>query len=56
MKKVFVITIGLLMAVSTFGQSIKVTPALKKGMVKTYIKTTSTTAAGQTVNSTSEQT
>jgi hypothetical protein len=56
MKKVFVITIGLLMAVSTFGQSIKVTPALKKGMVKTYIKTTSTTAAGQTVNITSEQT
>lgn len=56
MKKVFVITIGLLMAVSTFGQSIKVTPALKKGMVKTYIKTTSTTAVGQTVNITSEQT
>lgn len=56
MKKVFVITIGLLMVVSTFGQSIKVTPALKKGMVKTYIKTTSTTAAGQTVNITSEQT
>ena len=56
MKKVYVITIGLLMAVSTFGQSIKVTPALKKGMVKTYIKTTSTTAAGQTVNITSEQT
>ena len=56
MKKVFVITIGLLMAVSTFGQSIKVTPALKKGMVKTYIKKTSTTAAGQTVNITSEQT
>jgi hypothetical protein len=56
MKKVFVITIGLLMAVSTFGQSIKVTPALKEGMVKTYIKTTSTTAAGQTVNITSEQT
>ncbi|MBO6032000.1 MAG: hypothetical protein J6Q22_11205 [Prevotella sp.] len=56
MKKVFVITISLLMAVSTFGQSIKVTPALKKGMVKTYIKTTSTTAAGQTVNITSEQT
>ena len=55
MKKAFVITISLLMAVSTFGQSIKVTPALKKGMEKTYNKTASTTAMGQTVNITSEQ-
>ena len=55
MKKAFVITISLLMAVSAFGQSIKVTPALKRGLEKTYNKTSSTTAMGQTVNITSEQ-
>ena len=49
MKKVFALSIGLLMAVSVFGQSIKVTPALKKGMVKTYMVETTATAAGQTV-------
>ena len=55
MKKVLTISVGLMMAVSVFGQSIKVTPTLKKGMVKTYSVTTTMTAVGQTVNITSEQ-
>ena len=50
MKKVFALSIGLMMAVSVFGQSIKVTPVLKKGQVKTYAMTTTATAMGQTVN------
>ena len=49
MKKVFALSIGLMMAVTVFGQSIKVTPALKKGLVKTYSVTTTATATGQTV-------
>lgn len=55
MKKVFALSIGLMMAISVFGQSIKVTPALKKGLVKTYITTTAATAMGQTVNISFEQ-
>ena len=55
MKKVFALSIGLIMAVSVFGQSIKVTPVLKKGMVKTYVTTTAATAMGQTVNLSYEQ-
>lgn len=55
MKKIFAFSIGLLMAVSVFGQSIKVIPALKKGMVKTYVVTTSVDAVGQTLNTNSEQ-
>ena len=50
MKKVFALCIGLMMAVSVFGQSIKVTPVLKKGLVKTYTVTTTATAMGQSVN------
>ena len=50
MKKVFSLCIGLIMAVSVFGQSIKVTPVLKKGLVKTYAMTTTATAMGQSVN------
>lgn len=55
MKKVFLLSIAFLMAVSIFGQSIKVTPALKKGMDKTYTNTTSITTMGQTINVISEQ-
>lgn len=55
MKKVFALSIGLMMAVSVFGQSIKVTPALKKGMVKTYTVATTITATGQTVNMNAER-
>ena len=55
MKKVFALSIGLMMAISVFGQSIKVTPALKKGQVKTYTTTTAATAVGQTVNMSYEQ-
>ena len=55
MKKVSAIIIGLMMAISVFGQSIKVTPALKKGQVKTYTTTTAATAMGQTVNISYEQ-
>ena len=43
------------MAVSIFGQSIKVTPALKKGMNKTYTNTTAITTMDQTVNITNEE-
>lgn len=50
MKKVLALSIGLMMAVSVFGQSIKVTPVLKKGLVKTYTMTTTATAMGQSVN------
>lgn len=55
MKKVFLFSIGILMAVSLFGQSIKVTPVLKKGMNKTYTNTTAITTMDQTVNIVSEQ-
>lgn len=54
MKKVFALSIGLMMAVSVFGQSIKVTPVLKKGQVKTYAMTTTATAMGQMVNLSAE--
>ena len=55
MKKVFLLSIGLMMAVTIFGQSIKVTPVLKKGMNKTYANTTAITTMDQTINITSEQ-
>lgn len=55
MKKLFLLSIGLLMAVTIFAQSIKVTPALKKGMNKTYTNTTAITTMDQTVNIVSEQ-
>ena len=54
MKKVFLLSIGILMSVSIFGQSIKVTPALKKGMHKTYTNTTAITTMDQTLNIRSE--
>ena len=55
MKKLFFLSIGLLMAVTIFAQSIKVTPALKKGMNKTYTNTTAITTMEQTINIVSEQ-
>ena len=55
MKKLFLLSFGLMMAVTIFAQSIKVTPALKKGMNKTYANTTAITTMDQTVNITSEQ-
>ena len=55
MKKLFLLSIGLLMAVTIFVQSIKVTPALKKGMNKTYTNTTAITTMDQTINIVSEQ-
>ena len=55
MKKLFLLSIGLLMAVTIFAQSIKVTPALKKGMSKTYTNTTAITTMDQTINIVSEQ-
>jgi len=55
MKKLFLLSIGLLMAVTFFAQSIKVTPALKKGMNKTYTNTTAITTMDQTINIVSEQ-
>ena len=55
MKKVFLLSIGLMMVVTIFAQSIKVTPALKKGMNKTYANTTAITTMDQTINITSEQ-
>ena len=55
MKKVFLLSIGLMMAVAIFAQSIKVTPALKKGMNKTYVNTTAITTTDQTINVVSEQ-
>ena len=54
MKKVLSLSIGLLMAVSVFGQSIKVSPVLKKGMSKTYTNATAITTMDQTVNLNSE--
>ena len=55
MKRLFLLSIGLLMAVTIFAQSIKVTPALKKGMNKTYTNTTAITTMDQTINIVSEQ-
>ena len=55
MKKVFLLSIGLIMAVAIFAQSIKVTPVLKKGMNKTYVNTTAITTMDQTINVVSEQ-
>ena len=55
MKKLFLLSIGLLMAVTIFAQSIKVTPALKKGMNKTYTNTTAIKTMEQTINIVSEQ-
>ena len=55
MKKVFLLSIGLMMAVAIFAQSIKVTPVLKKGMNKTYVNTTAITTMDQTINVVSEQ-
>ena len=55
MKKVFLLSIAFLMAVSIFGQTIKVTPTLKKGMNKTYTNTTAITMMDQTINVVSEQ-
>ena len=55
MKKVFLLSIVILMSVSVFGQSIKVTPVLKKGMKKAYTNTTAVTTMGQTITITSDQ-
>ena len=50
MKKVFILSIVFLMAVSLTGQTIKVTPALKKGMNRTYTNTSVITTMDQTIN------
>ena len=55
MKKVFLLSIVILMSVSVFGQSIKVTPVLKKGMKKAYTNTTAVTTMDQTIIITSDQ-
>lgn len=55
MKKVFLLSIVILMSVSVFGQSIKVTPVLKKGMKKAYMNTTAVTTMDQTITITSDQ-
>ena len=55
MKKVFLLSIVILMSVSVFGQSIKVTPVLKKGMKKAYTNTTAVTTMDQTITITSDQ-
>ena len=55
MKKVFLLSIVILMSVSVFGQSIKVTPGLKKGMKKAYTNTTSVTTMDQTITIASDQ-
>ena len=55
MKKVFLLSIVILMSVSVFGQSIKVTPVLKKGMKKAYTNTTAVTTMEQTITITSDQ-
>ena len=55
MKKVFLLSIVILMSVSVFGQSIKVTPVLKKGMKKAYTNTTSVTTMDQTITIASDQ-
>lgn len=54
MKKLFAFSLALLMAVSAFGQSIKVTPALRKGVVKTYISSAALSAMDQKINISSE--
>lgn len=54
MKKLFAFSIALLIAVSAIGQSIKVTPTLRKGMVKTYTSTAVLAAMDQKINITSE--
>lgn len=55
MKKVFLLSIVILMSVSVFGQSIKVTPVLKKGMKKAYMNTTAVTTMDQTITIASDQ-
>ena len=55
MKKVFLLSIVILMSVSVFGQSIKVTPVLKKGMKKAYTNTTAVTTMDQTITIASDQ-
>jgi hypothetical protein len=55
MKKVFLLSIVILMSVSVFGQSIKVTPVLKKCMKKAYTNTTAVTTMDQTITITSDQ-
>ena len=55
MKKVFLLSIVILMSVSVFGQSIKVIPVLKKGMKKAYTNTTSVTTMDQTITIASDQ-
>ena len=55
MKKVFLLSIVILMSVSVFGQSVKVTPVLKKGMKKAYTNTTAVTTMDQTITITSDQ-
>jgi hypothetical protein len=55
MKKVFLLSIVILMSVSVFGQSIKVTPVLKKGMKKAYMNTAAVTTMDQTITITSDQ-
>ena len=55
MKKVFLLSIVILMSVSVFGQSIKVIPVFKKGMKKAYTNTTSVTTMDQTITITSDQ-
>lgn len=55
MKKVFLLSIVILMSVSVFGQSIKVTPVLKKGVKKAYMNTTAVTTMDQTITITSDQ-
>lgn len=55
MKKVFLLSIVILMSVSVFGQSIKVTPVLKKGMKKAYMNTTAVTTMDQTITITGDQ-
>lgn len=55
MKKVFLLSIVILMSVSVFGQSIKVTPVLKEGMKKAYTNTTAVTTMDQTITITSDQ-
>lgn len=54
MKKLFAFSIALLIAVSAIGQSIKVTPTLRKGVVKTYTSTAALAAMDQKINITSE--
>ena len=55
MKKLLALGIVLLMITTIFGQSVKVTPTFKKGMVKTYTNMTAITTMDQTVHINSEQ-